>query len=210
MDTKKILGKTASFFKKNYYYVIMAVCVMAIGAMITVAVVNANKPTQLIPDGPGTEVGVDPEEPGDPTGTTPTLFVQPVNAAAGTGMIYDDRELQYSASQDQWQAHFGVDYLVDAGTDVFAVSAGVVESVESNEMWGTTIVIRHDNDVKSIYRCLGSDVTVLKNQRVTTGQKIGSVAANGYLEAAEGIHLHFEMTANGVPVDPAAYLDENK
>jgi murein DD-endopeptidase MepM/ murein hydrolase activator NlpD len=203
--------KVKGFFKKNYYYVIMSVCVLAIGAMITAAVVQSNKKITP-PNDPDTPGIVVPDEPGEETGTVPVVFLLPVpaDAVTGTGLIFDENELQYSAGLGQWSAHYGIDYLAPEGTAVSAVADGVVESVATNEMWGTKVVILHDGGIRSIYACLGDNVSVLAKQKVTAGQKIGEVSNTAYLEAHEGPHLHFELTADGVNIDPETYFEENK
>ncbi|MDR1940416.1 MAG: M23 family metallopeptidase [Clostridiales bacterium] len=210
MDNNKTFLKIKGFFKKNYYYVIMAVCVVAIGSMITIAALQAGAKTPPPPINDPPTSGDPGGDPDTDTGATPVVFVLPIESASGTGLVYDDDELQYYATLKQWQAHYGVDYLAPAGTDVRAVSAGVVESITTNEMWGTTITILHDGGVRSIYKCLGNNVNVLKNQKVTAGQKIGVVGDTGYLEESDGTHLHFEMTVNNEHVDPSAYFEENK
>jgi hypothetical protein len=201
--------RAKSFFKKNYYYVIMSVCVIAIGAMITAAVVQSNKKI-LPPDDSGTPGTVIPDDPGEETGTVPVVFLMPIEGSTGTGLIFDENELQYSSSQNQWSAHYGIDYRAPEGTVVSAVADGVVESITTNEMWGTRVVILHDGGIRSIYACLGDSVSVLAKQKVTAGQRIGAVSNSGYLEADEGPHLHFELTVDGKNIDPTTYFEENK
>ncbi|MDR3262891.1 MAG: M23 family metallopeptidase [Clostridiales bacterium] len=212
MDNRKFAEKVKGFFKKNYYYVIMSVCVVAIGTMITVAVLQANTtlPPTDDPNVPGGAVDGDGGGGDTDTGTKPIEYALPVSNSTGYGLVYDEDELQYCPTLNQWQAHYGIDYLAPAGSDVFAVTDGVVESIENNEIWGTVIVIRHEGGVRSIYKCLGDNASVLVNQKVTTGQKIGEISANGYLESASGPHLHFEMTVDNQNVDPTAYLEGNK
>jgi murein DD-endopeptidase MepM/ murein hydrolase activator NlpD len=203
------MEKVKNFFKKNYYYVIMTICVLTIGGMITAAVLQSNKKLPPI-DEPGDETGNVEPGPDEETGNTPVVFGMPIEASTGFGLIYDEDELQYSSSQNQWQAHYGIDYIAPEGTKVFAVYDGVVESITTNEIWGTTIVIRHDGDIRSIYQCLSGNPTVLVNQKVVTGQQIGAVSSSGYLEADMGPHLHFELTVANVNIDPTTYFEENK
>ena len=207
METSSIKEKIKGFFKKNYYYVIMSVCVIAIGVMITVAVVQSGKkpPIEEPPANNNTE------DPGQNTGGNETVvFQMPIEGSTGTGLTYDESELQYSSTMHQWQAHYGIDYLAPANTAVSAVFGGIVESITTNELMGTTIVVLHDNGVRSIYACLSSEVNVLANQRVNKGQKLGVVAASGFLEADEGPHLHFELKADGKNIDPTTYFEANK
>ena len=42
---------------------------------------------------------------------------------------------------------------------------------------------------------------------VTAGQTIGAVGNTALLESALGDHLHFAVTCDGNPVDPAKFLE---
>ncbi|MDR2046387.1 MAG: M23 family metallopeptidase [Clostridiales bacterium] len=211
MANSNFSERVKGFFKKNYYYVIIAVCIAAIGTVITTAALKSGKnpvtPPIDEPDKPSTVI---PEDSGKETDTAPVYFLMPLEGATGTGLVYDENELQYSATLNQWSAHYGVDYLAPEGTDVFAAYDGVVESVVTNEMWGTKIVILHDGGIRSVYACLGANVGVLERQKVAKGQKIGVVSNTGYLEASQGSHLHFELTADDKNINPVSYFEENK
>ncbi|MFA5450176.1 MAG: hypothetical protein WC292_07070, partial [Clostridia bacterium] len=58
-------SKFKSFFKRNMYYIIMAVCILAIGGMITAAVLTQD-PAEPIDN------NQQPVDPGDPTDGDPT------------------------------------------------------------------------------------------------------------------------------------------
>ena len=59
-----------------------------------------------------------------------------------------------------------------------------------------------DVDDKMIRKANEEGVTV------KAGQTIGYVGESAMVEIAEEPHLHFEMTVNGIAVDPLAYFEE--
>ena len=73
-------------------------------------------------------------------------------------------------------------------------------------MEGTVVEISHSDGIVSIYKSLASDVSVAVGDTVSAGQVIGQVGDSMAQESNTGAHLHFEMTVNGVKVDPNDYL----
>ena len=84
----------------------------------------------------------------------------------------------------------GVDYKLEEFFDVVSVLDGKVISVEDNDMMGTTVQIKHDNNLISVYQSL-SNVKVKVDDTVIQGQVI---AKNGESNINKdlGNHLHFE------------------
>ena len=76
-------------------------------------------------------------------------------------------------------------------------------------MMGTTVTVEHQNGVCSYYMNLNEtlppDITV--GATVTKGQLIGAVGNTAIVEVAQEPHLHFEMTVDGVCIDPVTVLD---
>ena len=103
----------------------------------------------------------------------------------------------------------GIDYVLDQAFDVVAVLDGTVTSVKQDDILGTVVEIKHDNNYVTTYQSL-SDVTVKKDDVVTQGQVIGKSGTNK-LDKDMGNHLHFELYTNGQVVVPNLYIDkENK
>ena len=48
-----------------------------------------------------------------------------------------------------------------------------------------------------------SSISVKKGQSVRRGDRLGKAGNTGH---SFGVHLHFEVRINGVPVDPYGYL----
>lgn len=98
----------------------------------------------------------------------------------------------------------GIDYVLDQTFDVVAVLDGTVTNVKQDDILGTIVEIKHDNNYVTTYQSL-SDVTVKKDDIVTQGQVIGKSGTNK-LDKDMGNHLHFELYTNGQVVDPNLYI----
>ena len=98
--------------------------------------------------------------------------------------------------------HSGIDIGVDEGTPVHAADGGVV--VWSGWMggYGYAVVIDHGNGLSTLYGH-NSELAVDEGQSVAKGQVISYAGSTGN---STGPHVHFEVRANGDPVDPMRYL----
>lgn len=85
--------------------------------------------------------------------------------------------------------------------DCLAVYDGLVTSVEEDELLGTTITIKHSEEVYSIYSSLYSS-TVSVGDMVTTGQAIAK-ASTSLNDVEAGVHVHLQIKIDGNFVNPA-------
>ena len=88
----------------------------------------------------------------------------------------------------------------DIGDTVVAAAAGTVTRVdnEGNVSYGRWIEIDHGNGYRTRYAHLNSQ-TVAKGQKVSQGQKIGTVGSTG---GSTGPHLHYELRRDGIAIRP--------
>ena len=100
----------------------------------------------------------------------------------------------------------GMDFGLTDTFDVVSVLDGTVVDVREDELLGTVVEIKHDNDFISSYQSL-SEVSVKKNDTVTQGQVIGKSGTNT-IDQDLGNHLHFELYKSGEIVDPSKYFDQ--
>lgn len=100
----------------------------------------------------------------------------------------------------------GIDYVLDETFDVVAALDGTVTNVKQDDILGTIVEIKHNNNYITTYQSL-SEVTVKKDDVVTQGQVIGKSGTNK-LDKDMGNHLHFELYTNGQIVDPSLYIDK--
>ncbi|UCG38865.1 MAG: peptidoglycan DD-metalloendopeptidase family protein [bacterium] len=101
--------------------------------------------------------------------------------------------------------HQGIDLAAPTGTEVMAAAGGrVVYSGNGMKGYGKVIVIKHENELSSVY-AHNSRLLVRMGDVIRQGQIIALVGATG---RATGPHLHFEIRRRGVPEDPLEYLPE--
>lgn len=82
-----------------------------------------------------------------------------------------------------------------------AADGKVIFSGEGPRGYGNLIIIKHSNEMLSVY-AHNRSLAVKEGQQVTRGQKIGELGTAGGNQSA----LHFEVRQAGKPVDPAGVL----
>lgn len=99
--------------------------------------------------------------------------------------------------------HTGLDMAAEEGSQVVAAWCGTIRIASHDEIGGYYIIIDHASGLSTYYGHL-SKILVSDGQTVDAGDII---AFSGNTGASTGPHLHFEITHNGIPVDPMQYLD---
>lgn len=98
--------------------------------------------------------------------------------------------------------HGGLDIASTTGTDIKAVSKGVVTYASSCGGYGNLVKIDHGNSVETYYgHC--SKIYVKVGQEIEAGDVIAAVGSTGY---STGPHLHFEIRIDGNTINPQNYL----
>ena len=143
-----------------------------------------------------TLVGVDKE-----------YFICPIEYKADIIIRNDNRgDGLFASSRSGRRIHQGLDLLAQVGAPIFAAKSGRVISATESKGMGKHIIIRHRDNLTTIYGHL-SNIFVRKNDYVRQGQIIGSVGKTGNAKAADMLpHLHFEIRKNGIPLDPLEYI----
>lgn len=207
------------------YYIALILCAAAIGISGYLYYRNANNAETQVND-PGVSVGAtNPEEQDvqvvatQPQGTKPTQggastqdtapkTLKTASPVSGqTVAVYAMDELAYNATTRDWRVHNGIDIAAEAGTDVCAAADGTVYNVYEDEKMGTTVVIRHDGGYTTQYSSLDAQVAVEPGETVKLGDTIGCVGQTALLESAIGDHVHFSVTRDDSPMDPAEFLN---
>lgn len=98
--------------------------------------------------------------------------------------------------------HEGVDYMVPAGTAIFASAGGIVVYADTHPQYGNMVEIDHGNEVITRY-AHASRLLVKVGQVVRRGQEIAKVGSTG---RSTGNHLHFEVIYKGMAQNPVRFL----
>ena len=122
----------------------------------------------------------------------------PLGDMRRTGGFGDRRRYRYADGNTATSIHNGVDFGAPTGTVVAAAGGGKVAMARERIVTGFTVVVEHLPGVYSLYYHLDG-LAVREGQRVSAGDPIGTVGSTGL---ATGPHLHWEVRAAGVAVDP--------
>lgn len=228
--------KPTNIFGGAGFYVVLAVCLVAVGAaswywLLRDKPAAATAPTESTAPEKSTQAdaaaaipadnqdAVVPEQPKIPGVTAQSVSnTEPVKTAAaepelvvsplnGTVLAaFSMDHLAYDKTLDDWRTHDGVDIAAAAGTKVQAASAGTVKSVENDQLLGTMVTVEHAGGYQTIYANLEAKPTVKQGDAVSAGQTIGSVGSTSIVENSEGPHLHFSVLKDGKPVNPDTFL----
>ena len=139
-----------------------------------------------------------------PTEKKPMKTMSPVSGDSIFG--YSMEALSYNQTTRDWRVHNGVDLAAEAGAEVKAAADGEVYTVFEDDAMGTTVVIRHADGYTTKYASLAENVSVKPGDTVTMGQVIGYASDSAIVESTLGTHVHFGVTCNDEPVDPAEFL----
>ncbi|WP_332066128.1 peptidoglycan DD-metalloendopeptidase family protein [Bartonella sp. CB189] len=99
----------------------------------------------------------------------------------------------------------GVDIAVPEGSSVKAAENGVViYASDGLKELGNVVMIRHENDVVTIYGH-NSRLVVDRGQRIRRGDEIAKSGISGVVKTPR---VYFEVRKNSRPVDPIEYLEK--
>ncbi|MBQ9781810.1 MAG: M23 family metallopeptidase [Clostridia bacterium] len=206
-------NKVINFVKKNAYYFAFITALAVITIIVVSVVISLNNKFTQVNGGNDTVVETPDEENKDQNGENQTpeepvvsviTFDMPTSGTiikeyVGAGVIYNQ-------TLGAYQGHKAIDFGGEVGADVFACYNGVVESITTSKLDGTTIVVDHLNGLKSSYNSIDVAENIEVGSIVERGEVIGYIAQNNKKEYLDGPHLHFEVFENGEKVDPNKYL----
>lgn len=238
MKKKPILERIGDFMAGKGFYIVLFLCVAAIGisGYYLVSTMNPGEgqtvsgnvqvtvnPSPLVTATPSPTETLKPSQTPAPTPTptpapTPTPSPTPVPTVAATGFTWPVKGevignfslevLAYDQTMGDWRVHSALDIAAESGTQVRSIARGTVSAVFDDDLMGTTVVIDHGNGLSSIYANLAITPTVSAGDEVDMGEVIGSVGNTAIAESAKASHLHLEMQKDGQAVDPINYLPD--
>lgn len=235
MEDNKSGGRSEKFFAGKGFYIVLALCVIVIGASVWSIVSNENKAGSSLD--PGITLMNTPE----PVSISPAPTVAPViksepepvieekqpvteNEITDTEIVWGEEsewvwpaagelergyamdKLGYDVTMADWRCHDGIDIAAAQGSIVRAMGDGSVASVTRDTLYGTTVTVDHGSGLRSVYANLADTPTVAMGDRVKAGDTIGSVGDTALCEIGEASHLHVSMSKDGVSLDPLEYL----
>ena len=204
------------------YYIALVLCAAAIGITSYVYYRNSNGelPTEAVEASAPLEqadVAVIATQPKQvtPEGNSAQPTAPTEKKALKTGAPLEGEEvfgyamevLSYNQTTRDWRTHNGVDIAAEAGTQVMAAADGEVYTVYEDETLGYTVVIRHEGGYTTHYSSLAEDVRVQAGDQVALGDVIGTVGETALVESVLGPHVHFSVTYQDMPMDPAEFLN---
>ena len=128
------------------------------------------------------------------------LPLDEIRRTAGFG---DRRTYRYEDGKVDVAIHNGIDFGAPEGTAVVASGSGTVMMARARIVTGLSVVIEHLPGVYSLYYHLAR-ILVREGQRVAAGAVLGTVGSTGL---ATGPHLHWELRAGGVAIDPDTVVE---
>lgn len=138
----------------------------------------------------------------------PSKILMDMPVAGSILVDFCNDELVYSRTLREWRFHSGVDIGGILGDEVKAALAGTVEEIIEDPLMGITIILSHEEKLKTVYANLSTKDMVEVGQRVSKGQVISGIGTSAAAECLEAPHLHFEVLLDGQPVDPKEYLSD--
>lgn len=107
----------------------------------------------------------------------------------------------YFATLDQYKYNPAVMYYAEEGNSVSACAEGRVVSVFEDTQIGNAVTLELGDGYQATYGQL-KDIQVQEDSYVNAGDVIGSVAAPTKYFSVEGSNLYFQLTKDGIPVNP--------
>lgn len=97
--------------------------------------------------------------------------------------------------------NLGVDLVIAKGTSVKTIAPGIVLFADWTPSNGYVLLVRHADDIISVYKNLASTTKIAGNT-----VKSGEVLAI-FGDDASKKTLHFELWKNGITIDPTQYIN---
>ena len=141
-----------------------------------------------------------------PTASAPSALKTALPVPGDTIGAYAMDCLSYNETTRDWRVHNGVDLAAEAGAPVGAAADGTVYTTYEDDTLGYTVVIRHEGGYTTRYSSLDENLCVAPGDTVTMGQTIGYAGDSALVESVMGAHVHFSVSCQDQPMDPAEFF----
>ncbi len=109
--------------------------------------------------------------------------------------------------QNTYMPNTGILYKSNESFDILATLDGTVADITADEIMGNVVVIKHSNNLASVYQSL-NEVKVLIGDLVKQGDVIGTSGSNK-VESSSDNMLLFEVISNGEYINPDKFYEMN-
>ena len=223
--------KKRSFFAGKGFYLVLAFCLVAVGAAAwsaysaisefgaqgenTPPISSYTEPAGVNKEDVSKESDTSSEQPvssetkvssvnqNTEEKTVAKYFVLPVSGNINKG--FSKEKLQYSLTYNDRRLHTGIDIAAPLGTAVKSSGDGKVKSVETDHLLGVVITVDHGDGIIGRYCGLNEAVKVNEGDKVKGGQVIGAVG-NIPSESVDESHLHLEFLKDDEYISPLALM----
>jgi murein DD-endopeptidase MepM/ murein hydrolase activator NlpD len=132
------------------------------------------------------------------------IILRLIDPDKGRNFCFPIKKRKSSSYGWRWgRPHSGIDIALNTGDPICAAFDGVVRLAKPNGGYGNCIVIRHYNNLETLYGHL-SKINVKVGQEVKAGDVIGLGGSTG---RSTGPHLHFECRLMYACCDPEWIFD---
>ncbi|MCA0991251.1 M23 family metallopeptidase [Pseudalkalibacillus hwajinpoensis] len=142
-----------------------------------------------------------------------------VPASEDSGVFVQKQFYDTSASTEEQQAalvfynntyyqNAGIDYGKEDGAsfDVKAAMSGKVVKATNDQLLGNVVHLEHNDGVVTVYESLEA-LEIEQGDTVKQGEKLGTAGTNTF-DTDAGVHVHFEVRKDDVPVNPLDVLNQ--
>ncbi|WAA09675.1 M23 family metallopeptidase [Fervidibacillus albus] len=214
-SSRKIYVKR--FFKKRWIY--PAVYIAAAAILLTIFLWAQNRtetpdeygyepnPDRQMSENDALEVNSAVENFKWPVLDVDAVEVQtPFYDAAATKEEQEAAIIDYGNS---YQPNTGIDIVAKTGESfaVVASMSGTVKDVQEDSFLGNVIILDHGNGIQTRYQSV-QNIQVSAGDQVSQGQVLAE-AGKSLLNEEAGIHAHFEIRKDDIPVNPLNYFEKS-
>lgn len=120
-------------------------------------------------------------------------------------MNYSMEQTVYFATLDQYKYNPALIIQGNVNDKVLSVADGKITQIETSEETGCTVTVELGDGYSAVYGQL-KEVPFAVEDYVKAGETIGYISEPTKYYSVEGTNLYFQMTKDGVSVDPMEFL----
>lgn len=204
-----------SFIRRNLFYIVLLLVMLVLTGVGVAILLNSDRGTYVskIDSESVSQSLTDTDKDSDSSSDKPIVDDKPKVIVFGmpleNGTVtkgYTADTLVFNDTLQAYTGHMGVDVASQDGAKVLCAYDGTIESITTEYLLGTTVIVKHESGLKTVYNSIDADESLKVGQNVKKGDVLGEASDNNKQEYKDGAHLHFEVYENGKRIDPEKYL----